>query len=154
MSPAATDTEARKETFRRLIEEADGKNGDVSLLAELVHEDIVLPEDHLVPPGTPPEESLGLQGLKVHMEYVPSMTESQSEVQEMLVDGDKIVARVIVRGKQVGDFLGIPSSGREFEMGGIIIAEFRENKVAQIWRCMDLLGMALQLADEPSWADN
>lgn len=76
-------------------------------------------------------------------------------VEDLIVDGDKIVARMTFSGRQVGEILGIPPGGREFSVGLIDIFLVENGMLAQHWDEMDLLGLhrqlgALPAADQPT----
>lgn len=66
-------------------------------------------------------------------------------VDDLIVDGDKIVVRMTFSGKQVGEMLGIPPTGREFSVGLIDIFLVENGLLAQHWDEMDLLGLYRQL---------
>jgi predicted ester cyclase len=68
---------------------------------------------------------------------------------DLIVEGDKIVARMTFAGRQVGDILGIPASGRTFSVGLIDIFLVEDGLLAQHWDQMDLLGLYRQLGALP-----
>src|SRR4051812_16711031 len=131
--------------LRRFIEEID-PNADVDALPDYVHEDIELPAD------TMPNGRQGRAGLAEHMLWLPSVVEHRSEVQDMVGDGDRIAARIIVRGKHVGDFLGVPASGKEWAIDEIMVAHFRDGRISRIWRVADIFSLVQQLGGTPSEA--
>ena len=69
--------EENREKMRRFIEEVD-QNKDVDALPEYVHEDIELPAD-IIPNGTQ-----GIEGLREHLLYLPSVVEYHSTVEDLI----------------------------------------------------------------------
>jgi predicted ester cyclase len=70
-------------------------------------------------------------------------------VQDLIVEGDKIVARMTFSGRQVGEMLGIAPTGRVFSVGLIDIFLVEDGLLAQHWDEMDLLGLHRQLGALP-----
>ena len=129
--------------LRRFIEEID-PNADVDALPDYVHDDIVLPADIL------PNGRQGLEGLREHMLYLPNIVEHTSTVEDMVGDGDRIAARITVRGTHVGEVLGIPATGKEWAIDEFMIAHFRHGKISRIWRVADIFSLLQQLGGTPS----
>lgn len=138
-----TDT---RELIMRYSNEAHGQ-GKVELVDELVHEDFV---NHTAPEGLPP----GREGEKAYIQMVhAAASDMEATVDHLLVDGDKAAWRWTVRGRHTGEFMGIPPSGKEFEVSGNDIAVIRDGKVAELWAQWDQLGLMTQIgAIEPPGA--
>lgn len=132
-----------RETLRRFIERID-PNAHVDALPEYVHEDIVLPAD-ITPNGRQ-----GIAGLREHVEYVSTVVDYTSTVRETVAEGDKVVAHIVIRGKLIGDFMGFPAGGPEWEIEEMMIAQFRAGKISRIWRVADLFSLIRQLGGAPS----
>ena len=73
-----------------------------------------------------------------------------AELHEILVDGDLVVARLMVSGTHRGDFMGIPPTGDRVTMEAIHIYRFSEGKLAEHWVARDDLGMMRQLGVVPA----
>jgi predicted ester cyclase len=125
-------------TLRRFIEDVD-PSCDVGALPEYVHDDVVLPSDIF------PNGRQGLEGLREHILALSESFEWVNEVQDLIEGGDKVVARTVVRGRQLGEFMGLPASGRDFAIDEIMVAQFRGGKIARIWRIADLHSLFQQL---------
>lgn len=67
------------------------------------------------------------------------------DVKEMLQDGDKVVSRATMAGTHQGDFMGMPPSGKSFEINVIDIMQFRDDKVIAHWGVMDMAGLMEQI---------
>lgn len=57
----------------------------------------------------------------------------QLKIHETFGDGDRLAVRYTVTGRQTGDLMGIPPTGREISMTGITIMHFQGGKVAERW---------------------
>ncbi|WP_269857899.1 ester cyclase [Streptomyces sp. RPT161] len=73
-------------------------------------------------------------------------------VRDLVVEGDKIVARMTFSGRQVGEVLGIAPTNRTFSVGLIDIFLVENGLLAQHWDEMDLLGLHRQLGALPEAA--
>jgi predicted ester cyclase len=69
----------------------------------------------------------------------------RSEIENEICEGDKVVARVTVHGRHVGEFLGKEPTGKEFATKQIHIWRLEDAKVIEHWSVRDDLGQALQL---------
>ncbi|HEX9567041.1 MAG TPA: ester cyclase, partial [Thermoplasmata archaeon] len=66
-------------------------------------------------------------------------------VDELIAEGDKVVARITGYGTHEADFLGIPRTGKEIKMSGIVIWRIRAGKIVEHWAQNDTLGLMQQL---------
>ena len=124
-------------TLRRFVTDFIN-GGDEEVLRELVHTDYVY--------RTPGEEVFGRDGLAAMFRgYRSAFPDLSLEVQDLLVAGDKTVLDFSLRGTQRGEFMGIPASGRPFDIRGVVISQFRDGKIAEEWELLDVMGMLEQL---------
>jgi predicted ester cyclase len=126
--------------LRRYIEEIDPK-GEIDALPAYVQADVVLPED------TTPHGRQGLEGLREHLLFVHESVRYTSTVEDMVADEDKVAARVSIRGKLVGEFMGLPPTDKEFAIEEFMIAQFRDGKISHVWRVVDLASLMQQLSE-------
>jgi predicted ester cyclase len=54
-------------------------------------------------------------------------------VEDIIVEGDKAVARVRMSGTQTGEFMGIPATDKTTDFQVIDILRFKDGKVAEHW---------------------
>jgi predicted ester cyclase len=127
-----------KRLTRRVLEEMF-ERGNLDAADELVHRDFV---NHEAPSSNPQ----GPQGLKETVGWLRSLWgPMRFEVEDEIVEGDKVVARVVMHGRHVGEFLGKPPSGKEFATKQIHIWRIADGRVIEHWSVRDDLGQALQL---------
>ena len=128
-----------KATMIRIYEEIiSGRNLDAA--DELLADDFVEYEE--LPPGMPSgreaPKAMGAMTLSAFPDF-------RVTVEELLEDGDKVIARVRFSGTHRGDFMGIPGTGNSFDVPVIDIIEFRDGKAVAHWGVMDMAKMMQQL---------
>jgi steroid delta-isomerase-like uncharacterized protein len=135
---------ANKDALRRLYEEVIN-TGELDRSGEFIAADMV---DHEHAPGTE-----DLQGTELFNQYFSMIRSAfpdfEGVVEDMVAEGDKVAARVTIRGTHRGEFMGIPSSGNRIEVTGIDIARFADGKMVEHWGNFDDLGMMQQLGVVP-----
>ena len=129
-------------TMRRTYELLSA--GDVDGFGRLLTDDFVEHEE--VPGLAPSKEGV----LELFRGYRVAFPDLRMEVLDLLVDGDKTVARVKATGTHDGEFMGMPPSGRSVEVQLIDIMRFDDDGlVAEHWGVMDMLTMLQQLGAVP-----
>lgn len=68
-------------------------------------------------------------------------------VQEVVVDGDVEMARVVVTGTMTADFGGVAGTGRAFRMDQAVITHLRAGKVVEAWEIADIAALQLQVTE-------
>jgi predicted ester cyclase len=133
------DVSARnKQITRRVLEELF-ENGNLDAAEELVHPDFV---NHEAPPGNPQ----GPAGLKETVAWLRGLWgPMHADIEDEICEGDKVVARVTMHGRHLGEFLGKPPTGREYAVEHIHIWRLEDGRVIEHWSVRDDLGQALQL---------
>ena len=69
--------------------------------------------------------------------------------EEVVVEGDKVVARWTARGTHDGTLMNIPPTGRQVRLKGIDILRVEGGKIVERWGEFDALGMLHQLGVIP-----
>ena len=117
------------------------QTGDLSGLDELCAPDFV---HH--GPGIPPD----LEGFK---QLVPvfraAFSDVEVEIEDLIAAGDRVVDRITVRGTHTGEFMGIPPSGKRWEMQEMHIARIVDGKIAERWTMVDMFGLLQQIGGIP-----
>jgi steroid delta-isomerase-like uncharacterized protein len=65
--------------------------------------------------------------------------------QDVLVDGDNIAQPFVVRATHTGEFMGLPGSGRKFDIQGVRLFKMRDGLIAYERRYYDFTGLLIQL---------
>lgn len=86
-------------------------------------------------------------GLLTHLTTV--FPDFNCEIKDILQDGDKIIVRSVLSGKQHTDFMGFTSKGRSMSIQAVDIHEFRNGKIIRTWHTEDWLSGLSQLGHMP-----
>ena len=126
---------------RRYYEEVLNK-GNVGLLDEIAVTEYA--ENDLLP-----GQGEGLEGLKQRVTVIKDAFGQTFKIEDLIAEGDKVVVRWTGSGKQVGEFNGMPATGKEFTIAGIDIHRFKEGRMAEHWHVVDQLSQLQQLGVLP-----
>lgn len=127
-----------KQIARRVLKELF-ERGNPDAADELIHPDFI---NHEAPPGSPQ----GPEGLKETIRWLHRLWgPMHGEIEDEIAEGDKVVARVTMHGRHLGEFLGKQPTGEEFAAKQIHIWRIQDGKVIEHWSVRDDLGQALQL---------
>lgn len=130
-------------TMRRLYELISA--GDIDGFGEHLAEGFV---DHDETPGFEPDKEGVKQALRMYRTAFPDL---RMEAEDVLVSGDKVVARVRVTGTHQGEFAGMPATGRSADVQLIDVIRFGEDGLArERWGLFDALGLMQQLGAIPA----
>jgi len=129
-------------TMRRMYELIS--SGQVDEFAEILADDFV---EHEETPGLEPTKD-GVKQL-FHM-YRAAFPDLRMEPEDILVSGDKAVARVRATGTHQGELMGIPATGRSVDIQLIDITRFGDDgRAIEHWGVSDTMGMMQQLGVAP-----
>lgn len=136
-------TEENKALARRFVEEAWSK-GNLAVIDELLAANFVL---HAAPlPGVSPDR----EGYKQWVSMTSAAyADGQTTVEDLIAEGDKVVARWSWRGTHKGEIWGIAPTGKQVTITGISIDRIVDGKIVEEWIEMDMLGMMQQLGVVP-----
>ncbi len=83
------------------------------------------------------------------MIYRHAFPDTHFTVEDVIAEGDTVVARWSVRGTHKGELLGIPPTGKQITVTGITINLIANGKSVETWAEFDALGMLQQLGVIP-----
>jgi len=72
-----------------------------------------------------------------------------STIEDLIAEGDKVVARWRSRATHQGEYMGIPPSGEAVEFTGISVYRIEGGKIAESWNSEDQLGLLRQIGAVP-----
>ena len=135
-------TEENKALVRRVIEEG-WNQGHVAVFDELSAPNWVYHD-----PGNPDVRTL--EDYKRYVTEVRSaFPDFHSTIEDMIAEGEQVVARWTWRGTNTGDIvmptMHIPATGKQVTVTGISIGRFAGGKGVELWIEMDTLGLFQQL---------
>ncbi len=103
--------------------------------------------DHSAPPGLPG----GIEGARQFAGmFLTAFPDMHFTVEDMIAEGDKVVARITMSGTQQGAFMGIPPTGKHVTWTAIDINRVAGGKSVEHWMEMDALGLMQQLGVIPA----
>jgi steroid delta-isomerase-like uncharacterized protein len=92
------------------------------------------------------------QRIQIMISLLPALPDLTFSIDDMVAEGDKVVARYTMKATHKGTMMGIPASGKQFAVKGIDINRIVRGKVAEVWSLSDSLGVMTQLGAIPSAA--
>jgi predicted ester cyclase len=108
-------------------------------LERLIAEDIV---DHNAVPG----QGSGREGIVYWMTMMHDVfADLTGIVEDTVVEGDKIAARVTWHGTHQGDFVGVLGTGTQVAMQSVQILRFTDGMASEWWGTADVFGVLGQL---------
>ena len=133
--------EENKEVVRRLDEVFN--QGNLEILQELITPDYVLHEIN--------QDFVGQEGLKhliTNHLRIPFPDWHQT-IEKMFGEGDMVVIFYTIRGTFKNELLGIPPTGKQFELKEAVLSRFEKGKQAEVWVYYDQLTFYRQLGINP-----
>jgi len=132
--------EDNKALVRQFIEDVFGR-GRLAAVDELVAQDFV-PHTY---PGTTDRD-----GLKRAMERVSKgLANASFTIDDMIAEGDRVAVRLTASATQVGEFMGMPATGKRYTIEEIHVFGLRDGKIAEHWHQFDQMGLMRQLGASP-----
>ena len=82
--------------------------------------------------------------------YITAFPDARFTVEEEIAEGERVASRYTFRGTHQGELLGIPPTGKQVTVTGIIINRIVNGQSAEGWLNFDALGMLQQLGALPA----
>jgi steroid delta-isomerase-like uncharacterized protein len=137
------DREDQKAVVSRFIDEFKNR-ANHAIVDELFANNFV---HHFKDPRLP----AGREALKMLGQMVTSaFPDVHVTVEDLLVDGDKVVERTTASGTHRGEFNGIPPTGKSVAWTEIHIYRLEKGKIAELWSEIDFLALMMQLGALPN----
>jgi steroid delta-isomerase-like uncharacterized protein len=122
-------------------------SGDAGLISATLDE-IVEPAALVRTPF--PLRSTGARALEeVFARLRQAFPDLHVSVEDVIADGDKVVARNTVTGTHQGEYLGLPATGRSITYNEIFIFRFANGRIAETWGVVDVFSQLRQLGGLP-----
>jgi predicted ester cyclase len=107
--------------------------------------------ENLLTPKIMPGMGDGLEGARqVHARTLIGMPDWHTSIEDLIAEGDQVVARIRMTGTHTGDFFGIPPTGRRVEFTGIYIVRIENGKIVEHWGEEDSVSLLTQLGVMPN----
>jgi predicted ester cyclase len=82
------------------------------------------------------------------LRYVHQTLDMSAQVDVSFAVGDRVVTRVLLKGRHVGPFLGIAPTGRPVEWVTMEVYRVQDDRIRERWALDDMLGLLTQLGVE------
>lgn len=137
-------SEELKPMVRKIFDDAYNK-GNLAVLDDLIAPNYVRHQ--------PPMKDV--QGLDAYKKFITDVRNAYSNfemcLEEILVDGNKTVARITLKGKHTGrtPTLVAPPTGKEITMMGCAVSTWENGKMVEEWVYNDYMGLTYQFGVMP-----
>jgi steroid delta-isomerase-like uncharacterized protein len=115
-----------KAIVRRWIDEVWNR-GKLEAIDELAAPDFVM---HYFAMGRDVDLALYKQ---LHALFMTAFADVNMEIEDLLVEGDKVTARVLQQATHVGELLGVSPSGKRASQRALGIYRVKDGKLAESW---------------------
>ena len=133
--------EENKELARRIVAALNA--WDFEAMAALTSPDFI---DHAGMPGQSP----GLEGVRQRWAMMSSaLSDTSFEIHFSVAEGDLVSSWYTFRATHTGDLMGMPATGKSFEVPAIDMLRFENGKLAEHWGLFDMPLMMMQLGMMP-----
>ena len=130
--------EQNKAIFRRYVEEM-ANQGNLEVADEIFDRYIAHQPDGTTLERDPEDVK------RFHRGWRSAFPDLRISIENHIAEGDKVVARITVRGTPQREFRGMASTGKEIELKGVTIFRFsEEGKVVESWDSYDQLSLMRQ----------
>jgi predicted ester cyclase len=102
--------------------------------------------DHHVPDGIPP----GPEGVRIWFAALHAAFTGRIDVDDVIEAGDKVASRWRFSGTHIGEFSGIPATGKSFSGEFMSVDLYRDGRLVERWEVGDMLGILQQLGVVPT----
>ena len=136
-------SEQNKTVVRRLFDELWNK-GNLQVADELIAPTYLHHDD------STPNLGKGPEGEKKRVNlYRTAFHDFRLSIEDLLAEGETVVARWSCRGVHKGELNGIAPTGKQFAITGVTIARFSNGKIVEGFVNWDALGLMRQLGVVP-----
>ena len=139
--PSYDRTEAQNIDVIRAVFSDVWSKGNLELIDELFAADYL---GHF-----PAETFHGRQGIRSHViahrTAFPDWTE---EIEDMIVDRDRVAVRFLSSGTNLGEFLDSPPTGNRVQISEAAIFKLKDGKIVEQWVYPDILSLQHQLRNQ------
>lgn len=131
--------EHNKQVVRRLFDEVFNQ-GNLLVINDIIAVD-ALGHD-----ATSAEPKRGIESIRqVAVLFRNTFPDAEYFLDDLLAEGDRVAARWRLVGHHQGEFMGVPPTGREVKVSGIIIYRLADRKIVQYWGVFDTLALMRQI---------
>ncbi len=131
-----TTTTTPTELSARFIDAVN--KGAIERLDDFLAEDVV---DHHLPAEVP----AGRAGVKLWCALLHDALQIRVDVLDAVEAGDRVAIRARITGTHVGEFAGVPATGRRFDASFLSIERVADGRIIERWEIVDTATVMAQL---------
>lgn len=114
---------------------------DIDAVAEMVATDVV----------NNSSTNQGREGTRAELAYwFAAFPDASVAVEDLIAEGDRVVARLITTGTHQGEFMGAPPTGTQVSFQEIDIFRIENDEIAETWAAPDVFALLTQLGMLPT----
>jgi predicted ester cyclase len=99
--------------------------------------------------GAEPQEDITAENATLFLEpFYRAFPDLNHRIEDIIAEGDKVVARVLIQATHKGELQGIHQTGNKVKYYQITILQIVDGKIKEGWRITDSLGCMSQLGME------
>lgn len=130
-------SQAIEDAMRRFVAEVMNQ-GNFDVVDEIVDPNYVY--------RSPDEELHGTEALKAFLAgYHAAFPDLRMAIDELVVADDKAVIFFTLTGTHEGPLMGIPPTGKEMRVHGVVRSRFEDGRIVEEWEVLDQLAILTQL---------
>jgi len=97
-----------------------------------------------------PDSIVGLEANKTFSkDLFKGFPKLESTIENVVAEGDTVIYRSTLEGKQTGAFLGMPATGKKVKMNDFTMVKIKTGKISEMWYETNLLSLIQQLGLSP-----
>lgn len=98
-----------------------------------------------------PDAIVGLEANKTFSkDLFQGFPKIESKIENVVAEGDTVIYRSTLEGKQTGAFLGMPATGKKVKMNDFTMVKIKDGKIHEMWYETNLLSLMQQLGLAPA----
>lgn len=112
--------------------------GNLMVIGDLIHPNYRY--------DSPSESMQGIDQLKAFVQALRNaFPDLRVHIEEQFGTDEKICTRISMTGTHLGDFLGIPATGKPVKLQGVIISQIKDGLIHREWELLDQLTLLQQI---------
>lgn len=142
---SSTETAVNRRTFERFVDAIGTR--DLQTIVDAV--DTCMTPDAVfhTPAGPAPARPAQRRVWEGLLQAFPDIHVS---IDDTIAEGDRVASRQTVTGTHLGDFQGVPATGRKVVYQEIFVARFVDGLIAELWGVVDMLSLLQQVGALPA----
>jgi len=83
--------------------------------------------------------------LQLHDALMPAFPDMKLDLEDLVAEGEKVLARLVIRATHTGPFGAMPATGKPIRVAVLDLFQIRDGVLIEHWAQLDNLGMLKQL---------